>query len=406
MNRAPTQTKKKAGLRAGFFFSAQRMSIPEAVEPCVCGVRHGARRDARFRDRSSAGVYRATSRVVPFENCLVRPSLNFPSLIFLCLALSSTAVAQDAAPPQQDAGTQTLETVLVTGEQPGPGLWKVSKDDHVLWILGTQQPLPKDFHWRAAEVEKIIAQSQAVLTDADASLHVGFFRSLTLLPAVLGAKKNEDGKTLHDVLSPELYARWLALKEKYIGRDRGVERLRPMLAANELYRKAIRKAGLTTNNLAQDVVDFYAKKDKVPVTTPHVKIDVDDPKQAINDFKSTTGELDVACLERTIARLETDLDAMRARANAWAVGDLDALKSLPYPDQRAACIAAVSSNPRLAGQLKEAKRRIDSDWLAAAEAALAKNASTLAVLPIADLTNADGRLAQLRAKGYAVEEPQ
>ena len=298
--------------------------------------------------------------------------------------------------------------MLVTGEQPGPGLWKVTRSDsdHVLWILGTQTPLPKGFTWRAAEVEKILAQSQSVLTDADASLHIGFFRSLTLLPAVIGAKKNADGKTLHDMLTPELYARWLALKERYIGRDRGVERLRPMLAANELYKKAIRKSGLTTENLAQDVVDYYAKKDKVPVTTPHVKIDLDDPKQAIADFKSTAGDLDVACLERTIARLETDLGAMRARANAWAVGDLEGLKNLPYPDQRAACIAAVSSNPRLAEQFKAAKRQIDIDWLAAAETALVQNASTFALLPIQQLTGADGRLAQLRAKGYSVEDPQ
>jgi len=327
-------------------------------------------------------------------------------LILLALLLSAAALAQESTPAPAGSNTQTLETVLVTGEQPGPGLWKVTKDDHVLWILGTQQPLPKDFTWRATQVEKIIAESQAVLTDADASLHVGFFRSLTLLPAVLGAKKNENGKTLHDVLSPELYARWSALKEKYIGRDRGVERLRPMLAANELYKKAIKKSGLTTSNLAQDVVDYYAKKSRVPVTTPHVKIELEDPKQAIADFKSTAGDLDVACLERTIARLETDLGAMRARANAWAVGDLDALKNLPYPDQRAACLAAVSSNARLAEQLKEAKQRVDADWLAAAESALAKNASTLALLPMGDLTGAEGRLAQLRAKGYAVEEPQ
>jgi len=330
----------------------------------------------------------------------------------LLLFAATVATAQEApSPTLPDNPTpaqtaQTLEAVLVTGEQPGPGLWKVTKGDHVLWILGTQQPLPKNFTWRAAEVEKIIAQSQQVLSDADVGVHVGFFRSIFLLPSVLGAKKNGDGKTLHEVLPPELYARWLALKQKYIGRDNGVERLRPMLAANELYKKAIKKSGLTPDNLAQDVVNFYAKKSKVPVVTPHVKLEIEDPKQAIADFKSTAGSLDVACLERTIARLETDLGAMRARANAWAIGDLEALKKLPYPDQRAACIAAVSSNPRLAEQLRQARQRVDGDWIAAADAAIARNASTLAVLPIVELLRPDGRLARLRAKGYAIEDPQ
>ena len=33
--------------------------------------------------------------------------------------------------------------VVVSGEQPGPGLWRVEKDGHVMWVLGTQSPLPE-----------------------------------------------------------------------------------------------------------------------------------------------------------------------------------------------------------------------------------------------------------------------
>jgi hypothetical protein len=36
---------------------------------------------------------------------------------------------------------RTLEEVLVVGEHPGPGLWKVSKRSHSLFILGTHVPL-------------------------------------------------------------------------------------------------------------------------------------------------------------------------------------------------------------------------------------------------------------------------
>src|SRR5580765_5955206 len=143
----------------------------------------------------------------------------------LLLTLTWFAAAQ--APPPAGATAPTLDTVLVTGEQPGPGLWKVTRrdSDHVLWILGTQAPLPKTISWRSNEVEKIIASSQEVLTDAQAELKVGFFRAVFLLPAALGAKKNADGKTLKDILPPDLYARWLPLKQRYLGRDDGVERL-------------------------------------------------------------------------------------------------------------------------------------------------------------------------------------
>lgn len=324
----------------------------------------------------------------------------------VCLACSSANAQTPSDAHAEPQGTPTLDTVLVTGEQPGPGLWKVSRDDHVLWILGTQAPLPKKMNWRAGEVEKTIAQSQQVLADASAEFDIGFFRALTLLPSIMSARKNDEGGKLKNILPAELYTRWSALKAKYIGRDSGVERLRPMLAAHELYAKAIDKSGLSGRNDVWRVIETTAKANHVRITTPQVKIPLDDPKQAIRDFKSTAGELDIACLAITITRLETDLDAMRQRANAWAVGDLLALKNLPYPDQRAACLAAVASNANLRDHIGEAQTRINQGWLAAAEKALAENRSTFAVLPIAELVKPDGRLAALRARGYAVETPE
>ena len=334
-------------------------------------------------------------------------------VVLLCLLSCSPARASAGQDPTGPATSATpsapiLDTVLVTGEQPGPGLWKVTRrdSDHVLWILGTQAPLPKTMSWRAAEVESIIAQSQEVLTDAQADLKIGFFSKVLLLPAALGAKKNADGATLKDVLPPDLYARWLPLKQRYLGRDDGVERLRPILAANELYNKAIGKSGMTNKNALLPVIEQLAKKHRVPVREIEVEIPVDNARKAIDDFKATAGQGDIDCLAATIARLETDLDAMRARANAWAVGDLEKLKSLPHPDQREVCLNVLAGNANLREKLADAKRRIQNEWLDAAEAALWNNASTFAMLPIADLIRPDGRVALMREKGYVVEEPQ
>ncbi|MFT3791040.1 MAG: TraB/GumN family protein [Rudaea sp.] len=327
---------------------------------------------------------------------------------FLIPLLLAAIVQSHAAMGDPPAAPPMLDTVLVTGEQPGPGLWKVTRrdSDHVLWILGTQAPLPKTIRWRSDDVEKIIASSQEVLADAQGEVKVGFFRAVFLLPAALGAKKNADGKTLKDILPPDLYARWLLLKQRWLGNDDGVERLRPILAANELYGKAIGKSGMTNKNALWPVIEKIAKRHRVPVREIDVPIPVDNARQAIVDFKSTAGQADIDCLATTMARLETDLDAMRARANAWAVGDLDKLKSLPYPDQRSVCLNALAANANLREKIDGAKNRIRSEWLAAAEAALWNNASTFAVMPISEMIDSDGRLAKLRAKGYVIDEPQ
>jgi hypothetical protein len=44
-------------------------------------------------------------------------------------------------------------------------------------------------------------------------------------------------------------------------------------------------------------------------------------------------------------------------------------------------------------------------WLEKAEAALAANRVSFATLPVSHLLSGKGYLAQLQAKGYAVEEP-
>lgn len=322
----------------------------------------------------------------------------------LCLALATPALAQEAPPPSTDA--PVMETVLVTGEQPGPGLWKVSKGDHAMWILGTWSPLSAGMQWHSKQAEERIAQSQEVLLAPKVGFHVGFFRSLTLAPALIGVTKNGDGKTLADVLPPELYARWEVLKERYLPDDRKVMRERPLFAAQELYHKALAKSGLTLKNDAQKLVVEIAKRHKVKVTDLDIEVELEEPRQAVRDFKTGPRDGDVECLRVTMDRLETDLAAMKQRANAWASGDLEALRNLPYVDQNRTCFDGMASTPGLRQRIDDAKATAKIQWLKAVEAALARNEATFAVASIEQLTAADGLLAQLRAKGYAVEAPE
>ncbi len=333
----------------------------------------------------------------------------------LVLALTLSACALADPPPDASSGDQTssaspgattLDTVMVTGEQPGPGLWKVTNGDHVLWILATAYPLPKKMDWQAKEVEATIAQSQEVIANVSGKLDISFFHKLTLLPAAMSARKNPDGKTLKDVLSPADYARWTVLKAKYIGADSGVEKFRPMFAAQELNQKAMDKSGLVGNGVVWDKVKDAAKKNHVRIIEPEAKIPVDDPGQMIRDFKTTTGDLDAACLVATMSRFESDMSVMQQRANAWAVGDIEALKTLPLPQVRDVCVQAVRSNDRLSEQMNVAIEKLVSAWTAEADSALRTNASTFAVIPMENLLAKDGPLDRLRKKGYTVEDPQ
>jgi hypothetical protein len=88
-----------------------------------------------------------------------------------------------------------LDTVLVLGEQPGPGLWKVSKGDNVMWVLGTYGPLPQGVTWRSTQVEARIAESQQVLFPGGGGIGVdiGILHGLTLVPSAFWAGKIPEG---------------------------------------------------------------------------------------------------------------------------------------------------------------------------------------------------------------------
>lgn len=330
----------------------------------------------------------------------------------LCV-LTAAAWAQNddapapPAPASAEAEPAAPEQILVVGQRPGPGLWKVSKGDHVLWIFGTYGPLPKKMEWRSQQVEAILAQTQEVIWAPSANTNVGFFRSLTLLPRLIGVKKNPDGAKLQDVVPADVYARWLVLKEKYIGKNDDIERERPFFAAELLYTKGLFHAGLTSSREVYESIGKIVKKHNIKSTTTAVKFELKDPGQMLSDFKKGTLD-DAACFAKTLDRLENDLDNMRLRANAWAKGDVAQIQKMNFSDREEACRDALFNSGAAKGQLShEAIQTLMHDaWLAAVEKALASNTSTFSMLGMNQLLDPKGLLAKLEAKGYTVEKPE
>ncbi|MDL5365557.1 TraB/GumN family protein [Xanthomonas sp. NCPPB 2654] len=328
----------------------------------------------------------------------------------MLLACAALAAAQPGPPPAVQAAAPPvvdLDAVLVTGRQPGPGLWQVRRGEHVLWILGTVSPLPKRMQWESGEVERVIGQSQQVIAAPTLSLSsdLGVFRSMLLLPSLLKARRNPDDKTLQQVLPADLYARWLPLKARYLGRDGSVEKWRPVFAAQELYEAAMRKSGLSIASVTEPVIARAAKRAKVPIVPVVVEVKVPDAKRALQEFRATSLN-DSRCFARTLQVIQGDLETMRQRANAWSEGDLDALSGLPGNDQYRVCVDAVSEAAiaRRLG-LGDVRGRVRDKWLETAERALAQHRSSFAVLSMQTLQEADGPLDRLRARGYEVIAP-
>ncbi len=338
----------------------------------------------------------------------------------LALLLSITV------PMRSAAAMDSLDELLVTGEQPGPGLWKVSNGDHVMWILGIHRPLPRAMSWNSSKVEERIAHSQQVLLPGLVRVEsdIGKLRGLTLLPSMLRAAKNPDGATLDQILPAQAYAKWQVLKSKYLGRSSGIEAYRPTFAAARLQAEAIRKNGLGNSLDIEAVIRRAARKHKVAVEdAPSVKrlIHVESPRAALKRARRMEIS-DAECFDQTMERLESDIDAMRIAANAWATGDVEQMRaSRAVARARSNCFDvwiealeggkvadATEMRDALAAakrQSTDARRELNAKWLDAARSALSRNLSTFAVLPMEELLDPDGIAAQLRKLGFSVEEP-
>lgn len=316
----------------------------------------------------------------------------------LCAALLSALTGAQHA--QAAPVEEPIEEVQVSGERPGPGLWKIRRGANTVYVLGTTSPLPRRMTFRSRELEKVLDQAELFIpTRPSVDVKAGPIRLVGLYRQWRKLRLNPGEVGLDAVLPPDLYARFSAARAKYAPRDRKMEQLRPLLAAGELYAAAIESSGLELGSDVAGQVRKLAKKAKVPLWEAEQRIE--DPKALLAEIGAMSPAAEQACLATTLTRIEQDLPSMRARAVAWAVGDVDALRSQSADDQLDACLGAIMSGPRMAAIARE----FDQLWFDAVKRSLEQHEVAVAVTPIQRLLRRDGVLAQFAAQGYTIEAP-
>jgi hypothetical protein len=343
--------------------------------------------------------------------------------------------------PAESNSLDELEEVVVVGRLPGPPLWKVSKGEHVLWILPLIDAYPKKMEWESARVEALIAKSQEYIERPRTYRGLSTFNPITLVRAMsLSGRPRQlpDGQKLVDVLSPELYQRFNNLKARYLPHDKDIERLRVSAAGAKLQQGILDREQLETlrynrtgsPELITSKLNKWIKRNKaIRRTNPqHGSLhavasgDLKLAAKAMEEASTSAafGSWEEACLEKTLAYFEKDIEVVKKRANAWAQGRADDLiEPAPLHGRGDACNNPPSipdGSPALAKLHREApglaelllddraeSERISRDrWLAAAETALSRNTTTFAVLYVNDIVDEGGLISRLAAKGYEV----
>jgi uncharacterized protein YbaP (TraB family) len=313
-------------------------------------------------------------------------------LLTAALALAAPGAAQPAG------AASTIEEITVVGRYPGPPLWRVSSGDRTLFIFGDLTPVPKGLDWDPRNAERVLDRADAVIGGPRVSAStLNPVRLFRLYRAVRRLARNPGEATLADRMPPELYARYAALRERYL-RKKDDEELRPALAALRLYQAALDATGLTTDSRVGKTIE--RKMRRANAEEAEVLLETE-PETVLDELAKVTPEAELACFASIMTSLETDLDGMKERANAWAIGDVAALKRFDYPDSEGNCLAMLLSSSGLA----EMRDELYAKWLGEAEHALATYDTSFSVLPMRQLVAADGVLAELAARGYTVTAP-
>jgi uncharacterized protein YbaP (TraB family) len=327
-------------------------------------------------------------------------SVNTPRSLVLLLALGLATGAADLAAAQsvRSGAPATIEEITVIGRYPGPPLWRVSSGEHVLYIFGELQPVPKGLDWDPRNAERVIENAEVVIGAPRVSAPTfNPIRLFRLFRAARRLARNPGNAGLDDVLPPDLYARYATLRARHQPNDKE-EDLRPALAALRLYGAALDDVGLTTDSGVGKTIARLMRRADADEAEIVIKTE---PETVLGELEKVTREAELTCFASIMTSIETDLDGMKERANAWAVGDVDALERFDYPDSEGNCLAMLFS----AGGLAELRDDLYAQWLREAEDALTNHERSFSVLPMRQLVAADGVLAQLAARGYTVTPP-
>jgi hypothetical protein len=275
------------------------------------------------------------------------------ALVALTVAIATLWLrSADAQAPSGAGPATTIEEITVVGRYPGPPLWRVSSGERTLWIFGDLTPVPKGLTWDPRNAERIVERADAVIGPMR-------IRAPTYNP---------------------------------------IKIFRALLAVLRLHGAALDDAGLTLDTGVMKTLERLMRRSDAETTKTSIETEA---TTVLEELEKISHEAELNCVASVLTTLETDLSGMKERAQAWAVGDVDALQRFDYPDAQGDCLDMLFSS----SGLKDLGDELFAKWLAEAEHALATYDTTFAVLPMRELVAADGLLARLGAKGYTVRAP-
>ena len=316
---------------------------------------------------------------------MIRMPLITALLASVCLATAARAQDDPALSP-------LVEALEVVAKPPGPALWRVTRGDSEVVIVGTVSPIAHQQEWDSRRVERALSDAKLLLTPSKAKTGPLVLAALLLRDAP--RLRVSDGSALESRLPPALAARFAADRQVARQKANRYDKWKPGVAGFMLLGDYDKAAGLSRAKPAQ-TIERMAKQAKVK-TRPMNEVELGPLIKQAGKLDDTAHQV---CLEVALSELERQAPDPRAIGRAWATGDLRTLNRIYQPSAMEPCLLQVSSGPALIA------RQIDSAT-GGVSTALGSPGRTVALIDLSLLLRPGGVLDRLAAQGAMVTSPQ
>ena len=263
-------------------------------------------------------------------------------------------------------------------------MWKVEDaGESSAYLLGSLHVLTAEYYPLSASINKAFAESKVLIEEVD----IDETNDPMLMMAALSKAMLTDGKTLDQIIAPEVFAEVKKRAEKAGLPMMALQRMKPWLVAITLMGPTLQAAGFKPE-LGIDRHFFDRAKD-----SGMKRQGLETMAYQIDRFDSLSPKLQEELLKTTMEDLDKEVDSVKEMAQAWAFGNVVAIEKLT--------LATMKDAPELYEKLLVER---NNNWIPHVETCLKQNAGCFIVVGAAHLVGPDGLPALLAKKGYKVTQ--
>ncbi len=251
------------------------------------------------------------------------------------------------------------------------------------YLMGSLHVLTPDYYPLKPAIEKAFASSKVLIEEVD----LDELTNPTLMMSVAGKAMFTDGRTLDQVIAPDLYKLVVARAEKAGLPAIAIQRMKPWMAAVALAAPALKDAGF---NADLGVDKYFFDKAK---TAGLERRGLETVSYQLDRFDQMPMPEQEAMLKALIADLDTQLSNVKTLADAWVAGESQTLERL--------LLAAFLESPAMYERLLVERNR---NWVAPIEQCVQQKQACFVVVGAAHLVGPHSVVALLQKKGYSVEQ--